>query len=69
MEKSKGDLNGRMSKLLGELEKQVAATAKKATVSDYIRLIQFGRELEEDAPPSEVKITWIDRVEKFDSGR
>jgi hypothetical protein len=69
MKMRKGDLNGRMSKLLGELEKQVAATAKKATVSDYLRLIQFRRELEEDAPPSEVKITWIDRVEKSYIGR
>jgi hypothetical protein len=40
----------------------------KATVADYIRLVQLQKELEEDEP-AEIKVTWVEPAEtKSDSG-
>lgn len=35
----------------------------KATLGDYIRLVQLRRELGDDEP-EEIKVTWVDRTEK-----
>jgi hypothetical protein len=34
----------------------------KATLGDYIRLVQLRRELGDDEP-REIKVTWVDKVE------
>jgi hypothetical protein len=34
-------------------------TAMKATLGDYIRLVQLRKELEDDEP-REIKVTWVD---------
>lgn len=43
---------------------QVASKLKendaKATLGDYIRLVQLQKELDEDEQPREIKVTWIE---------
>ncbi len=52
-----------ISKLLDGLEEKLGAAAEKVSVADLIRLMQLERELEQDEPPREIKVTWIPRRE------
>jgi hypothetical protein len=45
--------------LLTEVEKQIASGAGKATLGDYIRLVQLDKELNEDEP-KEIRVTWVE---------
>ena len=49
------------------MEERLEAGDVKATVADYIRLVQLQKELEEDEP-TEIKVTWVDPETKSDSG-
>ena len=44
-----------VAKLRGDAEKQISPS-----VSDVVRLMQFRRELKNDEPISEIRVTWID---------
>ena len=46
-------------KLLKKLEEQMGGGAVKASLGDYIRLVQLHKELDEEAP-REIKVTWVD---------
>ena len=49
-----------VERLIGKVEKKLAADADvKATVGDYIRLMQFHKELQEDEP-KDIEVRWID---------
>jgi hypothetical protein len=61
---SKEKRRERISELLKAIEDRLEDAAGKATLSDYIRLTQLERELEEEEPPREIKVTWIYRQEK-----
>ena len=51
----------RIHKLLTEIESRLEADSSKASVADYIRLLQLERELEEeDEAPREIRVTWVD---------
>jgi hypothetical protein len=54
----------KISEWLGLLEDKLQKADGKVTVSDYIRLVQLERELEDDLAPGEIKITWVKRQEK-----
>jgi hypothetical protein len=41
------------------VEKKLSSDDVKASLADYIRLVQLEKELEEDAP-REIKVTWVD---------
>ncbi len=58
----------RISDLLLKLEGRLGEDTK-ATLSDFIRLTQLERELEENEMPREIKITWIERTERSDTGK
>jgi hypothetical protein len=45
--------------LLVKVEEKMAADAGKATVGDYIRLVQLHKELDVDEP-KEIKVTWVE---------
>ncbi|HLJ47569.1 MAG TPA: hypothetical protein VKU01_16250 [Bryobacteraceae bacterium] len=48
---------------MADLEERLAAEGGKASVADYIRLIQLERELEDDEKPTEIKVTWVEPSE------
>ena len=49
-----------VKKLLKKLEKQLGGGEEvKASLGDYIRLVQLHKELDEEAP-REIKVTWVD---------
>ena len=51
----------RIQRLLTEIEDRLEADSGKASVADYIRLLQLERELdEEDNAPRELRVTWVD---------
>ncbi len=56
----------RIHKLLTDIESRFEAESGKASVADYIRLLQLERELEEaDEGPREIRVTWVDPQESI----
>jgi len=45
--------------VLEKMEKQMADDGMKATMGDYIRLVQLHKELDEESP-KEIKVTWVE---------
>ena len=56
---SPGSRRAQVTRLLSEIERKLKGK-DSATMSDYIRLLQLERELEDDEPPREIIVTWID---------
>ena len=51
----------RIHKLLTDIESRFESDSGKASVADYIRLLQLECELEEeDKEPREIRVTWVD---------
>ena len=48
-----------VEKLLKNVEKKLAGKDVKATLGDYIKLVQLQTELEEEEP-KDIKVTWVD---------
>jgi hypothetical protein len=48
-----------VKKLLKSMEKKLGGKDAKASLGDYIRLVQFQKELDEEAP-KEIKVTWVE---------
>jgi hypothetical protein len=56
----------RIHKLLTDIESRFESESGKASVADYIRLLQLERELEEDDEgPREIRVTWVDPQESI----
>ena len=52
-----------VKRLLRKLEEQMGGRGEvKASLGDYIRLVQLHKELDEEAP-REIKVTWVDPAE------
>jgi hypothetical protein len=49
-------------RLLDSVEKKLGGPEIKATLADYIRLVQLRKELEEDEP-KEIRVTWVEPPE------
>ena len=45
--------------VLEKMEKQMSDDGMKATMGDYIRLVQLHKELDEESP-KEIKVTWVE---------
>jgi hypothetical protein len=56
-----------VEQLLERVEQKFGEGDVKATLGDYIRLVQLQRELE-DEEPGEITVTWVD-PEKTDADR
>jgi len=54
-----GSRRAQVTRLLSEIEKKLKGK-ESATMSDYIRLLQLERELEDAEPPREIIVTWVD---------
>jgi hypothetical protein len=52
--------------LLKNVEKKLTGKEVKATLGDYLKLVQFQKELE-DEDPKEIKVTWVDPEKKSES--
>lgn len=50
----------RIHKLLSEIENRFESESGKASVGDYIRLLQLERELDEEDGPREIRVTWVE---------
>ena len=48
-----------VEKLLKNVEKKLAGKDVKATLGDYIKLVQLQTELEEEEP-KDIKVTWVE---------
>jgi hypothetical protein len=53
--------------LLEKVEQKLSEDAGKATLGDYVRLVQLEKELDEDAP-REIRVTWVEPAEKTGLG-
>jgi hypothetical protein len=53
----------KISQLLSQIEDKLGADMGKATLGDFIKLMQLERELEEDEQPREIKVTWVEPKE------
>jgi hypothetical protein len=49
-----------VSTLLKKLERKLSDDDLRATLGDYIRLVQLRKELEDDEEPREIKVTWVE---------
>jgi hypothetical protein len=60
---------GVVKKLLRKVEQKLSGDEVKASLGDYIRLVQLQKELE-DEQPKEMKVTWVKPEETgSDSGK
>lgn len=59
----------KISELLTHIETTVTANDGKATIGDYVRLVQLERgfDEEEKTQPSKLKVTWLEPPETYDS--
>jgi DNA polymerase III sliding clamp (beta) subunit (PCNA family) len=53
-----------ITSLLSKIEGQLDSEKTKVTLTDFIRLIQLQRELEQEEQPAEVIVTWKDLSER-----
>lgn len=65
--KAEGDDTGRsltprlkIAKLLQRLEEKLAGETPKASLGDFIRLVQLEKELADEETPREIKVTWVE---------
>jgi hypothetical protein len=49
-----------VQELLQDLKDKLKKDTIKASIADYIRLVQLENQLVEDDAPTEIKVTWID---------
>ena len=58
-----GGRAGVLKKLLKAVEKKLTEKEVKATLGDYIKLVQLQKELDEEQQPKEIKVTWVEAEE------
>jgi hypothetical protein len=49
--------------MLTKIEKKMKGDQMKATLGDYIRLVQLHKELDDESP-KEIRVTWVEPAEK-----
>ena len=65
--KAEGDDTGRgltprlkIAKLLQKLEEKLETETPKASLGDFIQLVQLEKELADEETPREIKVTWVE---------
>ena len=48
--------------ILKNVEEKLTGKDAKATLGDYIKLMQLQKELDEDEQPREIRVTWVDAL-------
>ena len=59
----------KIAKLLKNLETKVNKEGFKATLGDFIRLVQLERELADEDEPREIRVTWVEPRKTSDSAK
>ncbi len=54
------DAAQKISKLLRKLEAKLGEETPKASLGDFIRLVQLEKEMAEEEKPREIKVTWVE---------
>jgi hypothetical protein len=49
--------------MLTKIEEKMSGNQMKATLGDYIRLVQLHKELDDESP-KEIRVTWVEPAEK-----
>jgi hypothetical protein len=49
--------------MLTKIEEKMSGNQMKATLGDYIRLVQLHKELDDESP-TEIRVTWVEPAEK-----
>jgi len=49
-----------VEKVLKTIEDKIGSAELKPTVGDYLRLLQFREEIEQDEQPKEIRVTWVE---------
>jgi hypothetical protein len=55
-----------VDQLLKKVEQKLSKDTGKASLGDYIRLVQLQKELDDDEP-AEIQVTWVEPEKKSDS--
>jgi hypothetical protein len=50
----------KIAKLLKRLEAKLEEETPKASLGDFIRLVQLEKELADEETPREIKVTWVE---------
>ena len=50
----------KIAKLLQKLEAKLGSEPPKASVGDFIRLVQLEKEMADEEKPREIKVTWVE---------
>jgi hypothetical protein len=58
-----GERAGVLKRLLKNVEKKLSGKEMKATLGDYIKLVQLQKELDEEQQPKEIRVTWVEAEE------
>jgi hypothetical protein len=61
-----GERTKTVTKILKRVETKLSKGDVKATLADYIRLVQLQKELDDEAP-SEIKVGWVEKDPKSES--
>jgi hypothetical protein len=56
-----------LESLLERVGESLATDKVKATVADYLRLLQFREEMKGDERPKEIRVTWVEPGGKSES--
>jgi hypothetical protein len=56
-----------LARVLNEMEKRLSTGDMKISVADFMRLVQFERELAEEERPREIKVTWSEPLETYEN--
>ena len=62
-----GGRAGVLKKLLKSVEKKLSGVEMKATLGDYIKLVQLQKEMD-DEQPREIRVTWVEPEETKSGG-
>jgi polyhydroxyalkanoate synthesis regulator phasin len=57
----------RVHGLLKKIEQHLNGKEGKASVADFIRLLEYERELADEQQPREMKVTWSEPLETYDT--
>ena len=58
-----GTQAGVIKRLLKNVEKKLIGQEVKATLGDYIKLVQLQKEMHDEQQPKEIKVTWVEPEE------
>jgi hypothetical protein len=53
---------GAVKEILDKVTEKLRSDVVKATLGDYIRLVQLQKELDEEVVPKEIRVTWVEPV-------